>query len=148
MCAGCGSCAEICNRNAISIELNSDGFYQCIVEEENCVDCGACMTVCPIINKPEKQMIDALELHSLVSKDPVVLKQSSSGGAGFELAKTLISKGYLVCGVSYDSEREQAKHRCMKDIIIQNIINYGSQSHGITSVWIRIAGHFAKEIKS
>ena len=27
----------------------------------------------------------------------------------------------------------------MKDIIIQNIINYGSQSHGITSVWIRIA---------
>ena len=38
--------------------------------------------------------------------------------------------------------------RCMKDIIIQNIINYGSQSHGITSVWIRIAGHFAKEIKS
>lgn len=116
MCAGCGSCAEICNRNAISIELNSDGFYQCIVEEENCVDCGMCMTVCPIINKPEKQMIDALELHSLVSKDSVVLKQSSSGGAGFELAKTLISKGYLVCGVSYDSEREQAKHIVIKDM--------------------------------
>ena len=50
--------------------------------------------------------------------------------------------------VIYKYGKKKFMDRCMKDIIIQNIINYGSQSHGITSVWIRIAGHFAKEIKS
>ena len=34
----------------------------------------------------------------------------SSGGIGYEVGKKLISQGFKVCGVLYNSEKERAEH--------------------------------------
>jgi len=41
-CTGCGSCAEVCSLDALTVE---NGFAS--VDPELCVECGACIEACP-----------------------------------------------------------------------------------------------------
>ena len=55
-CYGCGVCAASCGKKIISIELNSDGFYEPrIIEPTKCTDCGICLDVCAF-NHSEKSL--------------------------------------------------------------------------------------------
>lgn len=44
------------------------------------------------------------------SKDLLVRRKCSSGGAGFEIGKYLLDQGYKVCGVRYDADKNRAEH--------------------------------------
>lgn len=46
-CTACGSCAEVCPVDAITIEDVA------VVDEDTCIDCGTCVEECPV---------DAIEL--------------------------------------------------------------------------------------
>jgi Fe-S-cluster-containing hydrogenase component 2 len=41
-CTGCGSCLDVCSREAISI---NSGFA--VIDASNCDDCGSCFSACP-----------------------------------------------------------------------------------------------------
>jgi NAD-dependent dihydropyrimidine dehydrogenase PreA subunit len=41
-CTGCGTCVDVCPRQAISIDNDV-----AVLNEEACVNCGACATTCP-----------------------------------------------------------------------------------------------------
>ena len=46
-CCGCGACFSICEKDAIIMEPDEEGFlYPCVVPEK-CVKCYMCMKVCP-----------------------------------------------------------------------------------------------------
>lgn len=48
-CKGCRYCLNSCPTEAISVsyEINKKGYKFVQVDEEKCILCGACHTVCP-----------------------------------------------------------------------------------------------------
>ena len=53
-CCGCGACAEICPKNALSLKPNKEGFRYPAIDADRCVDCKLCEKVCPEMNSPQK----------------------------------------------------------------------------------------------
>lgn len=112
-CYGCGVCAAACPRGIISMELDDDGFYAPrITDEARCTHCGLCVEVCswrdaglalPGAGAP-------LASYAAWSRDADVRRRCSSGGAGFEVARSLMGRGYKVCGVRYDAGAGRAEH--------------------------------------
>lgn len=47
-CCGCWGCANICPREAISMQPDNEGFLYPIIDEAKCVNCGMCLKVCPV----------------------------------------------------------------------------------------------------
>ena len=49
-CFGCCACYAICNRSAILMLKDEEGFEYPYVDENICVRCYLCLKVCPIRN--------------------------------------------------------------------------------------------------
>lgn len=50
-CCGCTACYAICPKKAITMEEDSEGFEYPLVNDEVCIRCYKCLTVCPIKHK-------------------------------------------------------------------------------------------------
>ena len=110
-CYGCGVCATACGRKIIEIDLNKNGFYEPhVTDEGRCTDCGFCIDVCAYLHKDLSLEQAEIQSYAAWSKDHLVRRKSSSGGAGFEIGKYLLNQGYKVCGVRYDAEKNRAEH--------------------------------------
>ena len=47
-CMACGQCLEYCRTGAIDIKSDTGGYAQAEINQELCVQCGACLKVdCP-----------------------------------------------------------------------------------------------------
>lgn len=110
-CYGCGVCAITCTKQIISMELNSDGFYEPrLADESKCSDCGLCVDVCAYIHGDLTLKDKCIKSYGAWSNDEAVRRKCSSGGVGFELGRTLIAEGYEVCGVRYNATENRAEH--------------------------------------
>lgn len=114
-CTSCGVCATVCNRTAISMQLNDDGFYRPNIDSELCNDCGLCTTVCykfsnDIRMSTSSDLVDK-PLYSAWSNDDDLVKVTTSGGIGDLLAHELQKEGYKVVGVVYNENEKRAEHR-------------------------------------
>lgn len=110
-CYGCGVCAVACPKKIISIRLNKDGFYQPYIDEVSlCVNCSICLDVCSYSHENLSVANKPLISYAAWSKDSSVRRKCSSGGIGFEIGRSLIQKGYKVCGVKYDVDKMRAEH--------------------------------------
>lgn len=111
-CSGCGACAAVCPRQAISLSLDDAGFFHAVVREDLCINCGLCQSVCnrfsPISNGKD---LRESPLYALQSGDDGIVRHCSSGGIAHELAAACLSKCWAVCGVIYDPENDRAEHR-------------------------------------
>jgi ferredoxin len=43
LCIGCGSCIDMCPRQAITLEED-----KAFIHEDQCANCRACVTLCPV----------------------------------------------------------------------------------------------------
>ena len=65
MCAGCESCIDYCQFNALSLEP-ADPYIQ--INETRCVGCGVCVPVCPdgaltLVRRPEEDVLPVPATH-------------------------------------------------------------------------------------
>lgn len=109
-CCGCGACAFVCSQNAISIKRDEEGFEKCFIDSTKCVRCEQCKSVCPMTGVTAPNMKEAKALYSVKSCSEAILKKSSSGGVGYELAMNLAEHQFAVCGCTYDEKTNSAKH--------------------------------------
>ena len=110
-CYGCGVCATACGRKIIEIGLNAEGFYEPHITDPNkCTNCGICTEVCAYLHGELALKETKIYPYAAWSKDHLVRRKCSSGGAGFEIGKYLLGQGYKVCGVRYNADKNRAEH--------------------------------------
>ena len=51
-CQQCGACEAVCPKQAISLEMLTDGTHRVMVDDDKCIRCKRCVNVCPA-NKKE-----------------------------------------------------------------------------------------------
>lgn len=108
-CCGCSSCVNICPVNAIKFDI-IDGFYQAIINEDVCINCGLCNKVCssePIFFDVNKQKIACFS-----AKDDNILNCSQSGGAFAVISSALIEENYKIYGAVFNKETFRVEHQC------------------------------------
>ena len=100
-CTGCGMCANICPRNAISIIEDKCGFFYPKINNL-CVDCGICEKNCNLRWTLTNKNTDHPLAFAAWSIDPEIRFKSTSGGVFSEIARAILGKGGYVVGASYD----------------------------------------------
>lgn len=94
-CCGCRGCAQSCPKGAILFQENEEGFFYPVITED-CVNCGKCIAVCPVLNQPAlSQPVEGYAAYLLNQKD---LRYSSSGGIFVAIAEHVLSLGGTVFG--------------------------------------------------
>lgn len=117
-CNGCQMCKDICAQNAISYQVNKQGFWFPKVDYSKCVKCSLCVRKCP--NKTKVFNDKTMPLVKAVwSVDDDVRMDSTSGGLFYELARDILlnKKGYVV-GCIYDDDYKGA-HQVIIDSIYE-----------------------------
>ena len=114
-CTSCQICAAVCPKDAITIELNDDGFYRPVVNPDKCIDCGLCVKTCYKFDKQLKittqGQLSEQKLYSAWSNDDELVMNTTSGGIGDLLAHELLKEGYKVVGCVYNDQKVRAEHR-------------------------------------
>lgn len=111
-CTGCGACVAICPVKAISYAINEDGFFEAQVDENKCIECGKCTTVCFRFDMraPVSDITDAA-MYAAQSTTPRTIFECTSGGIAHEIAQWAIRQGHYVLGTIYNHTTEQAEMR-------------------------------------
>ncbi len=84
-CCGCSACAERCPRRCITMQADEEGFVYPKVNQNECINCNLCDSVCPIIN--ENVSDKPISVIAAKNMEDNVRKQSSSGGVFTALAE-------------------------------------------------------------
>ena len=120
LCCGCGLCFSQCPREAISMKQDEEGFYYPTIDQNKCVNCGLCVKQCPstksFVGDGHIAQGTTLHAYSAYNKDIESLLQSSAGGMGFAIGKSVIEKGGVVFGVKYKNDYRGAEFGIAKTI--------------------------------
>lgn len=117
-CCGCGGCAQVCQRSAITMRTDGGGFTYPQVNRERCNDCGLCTRHCPV---GTEQTHTSLTAYYGWNTDTDVRMASSSGGVFSALAQSVLAQDGVVYGAVYDSNTKTVVYRgtdraCLDDL--------------------------------
>ena len=105
-CTGCGACASICPKGAITMQPDAEGFCYPAVDSTLCVSCDLCEKRCPVGAAHEAHSVQAFGAQH---RDAAVRGASSSGGVFTALARRMVSQGGVVFGAAFD-DRLHVEH--------------------------------------
>lgn len=115
-CCGCGACSNVCPKQAISMELDENGFIYPYIDDKLCMECGACKRVCAFQNENEENTLKSVFAAARKNNDKV--KQSASGGIFGAFAEQILRKGGVVFGSAmiYEEGKLIVKHKEVDNI--------------------------------
>lgn len=96
-CFGCESCVQVCNKHAIIMQEDEEGFRYPIIDKILCIECGQCNLVCPYENMPQRFKKDKYVFGGY-SIDPDIRFESTSGGAFSAIVDAYCDKNYVIFG--------------------------------------------------
>ncbi len=106
-CTACQACKLSCSQDAISMREDDFGYLLPYIDQNKCINCGRCLTVCHINNEIEKHKIK--RCYAGVSVDESIYKRSSSGGFSTVLSEYVIKNSGIVYGAAFD-DKHHLKH--------------------------------------
>ena len=98
-CTGCGACYNACPNNAIIMKEDEEGFLYPEVLEENCIHCGECEKICPVLHPSYRNLKNA-ECYAMMASDEKRL-ESSSGAFVPLLAEWVLKQRGIVYGAAW-----------------------------------------------
>lgn len=105
-CTGCTACKSICPRDAISMVSDNEGFLYPHVNNDLCINCGLCDSVCPLPKRDKQDNVcsslDAYVAHYGNSDE--LWYESSSGGVFTAITEYVIENNGIVYGAAYNKE--------------------------------------------
>lgn len=113
-CCGCGACASVCPKKAITMQPNGEGFLHPVVDGELCVECKACEKACPGL-APAKAEGNTPQAFIVQHKDDQIRYESTSGGAFTAIAEEVINRGGVVFGAAMN-DNLIVKHICVDTV--------------------------------
>ena len=102
-CTGCMACSNICDI-AIKVVIDKEGFRRPIIINDNCLECGNCEKVCPVINPIVPERVITPQVFACASSSKSIRLESSSGGVFTELAQLMLKEHGSVFGAAFTSE--------------------------------------------
>ena len=99
-CTGCRACELICPKGCISLTEDAEGFLVAKANPEECIQCGKCEKICPQ-NHDWRQETKTQKAYAVTLLDKGPLQRSSSGGAFYALAISIIDRGGSVYGAAF-----------------------------------------------
>lgn len=105
LCNGCTACAGICPKGCITMVPDEEGFLRPVIDEVNCIDCGRCQQVCPILNVYGSSEGESVA-YAAINQDDAVRQNSTSGGVFTLLCQWVLNRGGVVFGAAYNDRFE------------------------------------------
>lgn len=102
-CCGCEACVNVCPKECISMEQSSEGFYYPKINENICVDCGKCNSVC-ILENPNISIGERSDVYAAYVNNDEIRNNSSSGGIFTVLANYILENGGVVYGAAFSAD--------------------------------------------
>ncbi len=101
LCTGCAACANACPQKCVHMEANMLGSLCPSIDSKHCINCELCIKSCPALVGPVQT--DYTCAYTLQTNNENILNNSSSGGAFYEIARTVINDmGGVVFGVRFN----------------------------------------------
>ena len=119
-CCGCAACANICPKNAITMERDNEGFEFPVVDPEKCVKCALCKKVCPVRVSKDKKEAEKQRKHVGI----INLQYTNNYGAAIaaavleDVVRKIVGDEYVVNTVDFFPEKF---FTCYKDKIKDEI---------------------------
>ena len=107
-CCGCAACAQICPKNCITMVWDTEGFYYPEADSEQCVSCGLCEKVCPVLRPLAEPAGEPKAFAAYGAAEDRA--KSSSGGVFVQLARQTLAQGGLVFGAAMAEDGRTAVH--------------------------------------
>ena len=112
-CCGCTACEEICPVHAIKMEIDQEGFYYPVQNEEKCIHCGFCDRVCGF--ELGKKVLNQ-KAYGVKHISEQQRKESRSGGAFVAFSDQILERNGSIYGAVMESDFSVKHSRAVSKI--------------------------------
>lgn len=103
-CTGCHACANICPKQCIAMEKDSEGFLYPVVNTKQCINCGVCEKICPILSGKTAADGRDIKAYAAINNNEEIRLKSSSGGMFTLVAEKVLGNSGVVFGATFDKD--------------------------------------------